>query len=84
MAWFTPAVGYMSSSEDCYLEFIQTGWTLALQKRLFLKRHALQSAGLKIEWNGVPMEWKTGWAEDLKNFVGNVDSDSEECLFCLI
>jgi 23S rRNA pseudouridine1911/1915/1917 synthase len=81
-----PVVGdkIYGPSEDCYLEFIQTGWTLALQKRLFLKRHALQSAGLKIEWNGVPMEWKTGWAEDLKKFAGNVDNNSEECLFCLI
>jgi 23S rRNA pseudouridine1911/1915/1917 synthase len=73
-----PVVGdkIYGPSEDCYLEFIQTGWTLALEKRLFLKRHALQSAGLKIEWDGVPMEWKTGWAEDLKNFAGNVDNDS--------
>jgi hypothetical protein len=30
------------------------------------------------------MEWKTGWAEDLKKFAGNVDNDSEKFLFCLI
>ena len=81
-----PVVGdkIYGPSEDCYLEFIQTGWTLALEKRLFLKRHALQSASLKIEWDGVPMEWKTDWAHDLKKFVGNVDNDSEECLYCFI
>jgi 23S rRNA pseudouridine1911/1915/1917 synthase len=60
-------------SEDCYLEFIQNGWTLGLKRRLFLKRHALHSSGLHIDWNGEPLDWKTGWAKDLKKFVGKVD-----------
>lgn len=63
-------------SEDCYLEFIQTGWTDSLEKRLLLKRHALHSAGLKLEWMGETMEWKTDWAEDLRLFAGNTGKES--------
>jgi 23S rRNA pseudouridine1911/1915/1917 synthase len=63
-------------SEDCYLDFIKTGWTRALEERLLIKRHALQSAGLKIMWKGEPLEWKIGWAEDLKNFMKDIDIDS--------
>jgi 23S rRNA pseudouridine1911/1915/1917 synthase len=70
-----PVVGdkIYGPSEACYLEFIETGWTHALEKRLILKRHALHSAGIKFEWSSLPMEWKTGWPEDLKNFAGNLD-----------
>jgi 23S rRNA pseudouridine1911/1915/1917 synthase len=65
-------------SEDCYLEFIQTGWTPELESRLLLKRQALHSAGLQILWKGEPLEWKSDWAEDLKKFVGSIDNASEE------
>ena len=70
-----PVVGdkIYGPSEDCYLEFIQNGWTNDLKKRLLLKRHALHSAGLKIVWKDMPMEWTTGWAEDLKIFMRNAD-----------
>jgi len=70
-----PVVGdkIYGPSEDCYLEFIQTGWTSSLERKLLLKRHALHSVKLKIEWNGVSLEWKTGWPEDLKKFMGNID-----------
>lgn len=65
-----PVVGdkIYGPSEDCYLEFIQTGWTHVLEKRLLMERHALHSAGLKIVWKGEPMEWKTDWAEDMGKF----------------
>jgi 23S rRNA pseudouridine1911/1915/1917 synthase len=35
--------------EKLYLEFIETGWTPALERRLLLPRHALHSAALEIE-----------------------------------
>ena len=66
----------MAPSEDYYLEFIRTGWTPALEERLLIRRHALQSAGLKIMWKGEPLEWKIGWAEDLKFFMKDVEIDS--------
>lgn len=66
-----PVVGdkIYGPSEDCYLEFIQTGWSHSLEKRLWINRHALHSAGLEIEWNGQAMAWKTRLAADLENFL---------------
>jgi 23S rRNA pseudouridine1911/1915/1917 synthase len=70
-----PVVGdkIYGPSEDCYLEFIKTGWTPELESRLLLRRHALHSAGLQILWRGQLLEWKSDWAEDLKKFVGSID-----------
>ncbi len=44
--------------EKLYLEFIDTGWTPELERRLLLPRHALHSAALQIERG-------EGWASDL-------------------
>ena len=57
-------------SEDCYLEFIQTGWTPSLAARLHLPRHALHSAGLALDWNGSFLEWKSELPPDLAAFAG--------------
>jgi len=75
-----PVVGdkIYGPSEECYLQFIQTGWTPELESRLLLTRHALHSAGIKILWRGWPLEWKSDWAEDLKKFGGILDKSSEE------
>jgi 23S rRNA pseudouridine1911/1915/1917 synthase len=66
-----PVVGdkIYGPSEDCYLEFIQTGWTPALAERLHLTRHALHSAGLALEWNGSLLEWRSELPEDLSAFL---------------
>jgi 23S rRNA pseudouridine1911/1915/1917 synthase len=58
-------------SEDCYLEFIQTGWTPALADRLLLPRHALHSAGLALDWNGTMLEWRSGLPADLAAFLNS-------------
>jgi 23S rRNA pseudouridine1911/1915/1917 synthase len=75
-----PVVGdkIYGPSEDCYLEFIQTGWTPELESRLLQKRQALHSAGLQVLWRGEPLEWKSDLAEDLKMFAGSIDNVSEE------
>jgi 23S rRNA pseudouridine1911/1915/1917 synthase len=75
-----PVVGdkIYGPSEDCYLEFIKTGWTAELATRLLLKRHALHSTGLQILWRGQLLEWKSDWAEDLKMFAVNIDRFSQE------
>jgi 23S rRNA pseudouridine1911/1915/1917 synthase len=52
--------------EGCYLEFIDTGWTESLSRRLLLKRHALHSASLQLE--EPLLEWRTGLPEDLAGF----------------
>jgi len=53
--------------EGCYLEFIQTGWTLSLQERLLLQRHALHSARLGL--TETAEQWKTPLPPDLAAFV---------------
>jgi len=51
-----PVVGdkIYGPNEQLYLEFIETGWTLNLERQLLLPRHALHSSKLAIE-NG--REW---------------------------
>lgn len=65
-----PVVGdkIYGPSEDCYLEFIRTGWTPSLASRLHLPCHALHSAGLSLEWDGSFLEWRSGLPPDLAAF----------------
>jgi len=57
-----PIVGDKLYGADpgCYLEFIRTGWTPALEERLFMPRHALHSARLRVEMEGVCHDWSAG------------------------
>ncbi len=59
---------YGPAGEDCYLEFIETGWTSSLAARLLLPRQALHSALLRVEGR----EWRSEWPPDLeKGFVAS-------------
>jgi 23S rRNA pseudouridine1911/1915/1917 synthase len=51
--------------EQLYLQFIETGWTTALEQRLLLPRHALHSANLAIEGE---REWNSPLPPDLTEF----------------
>jgi 23S rRNA pseudouridine1911/1915/1917 synthase len=51
--------------EKLYLEFIETGWTPELERRLLLPRHALHSAGLEIEGGE---RWMSALPPDLAAF----------------
>ena len=51
--------------EQLYLQFIETGWTLELEQRLLLPRHALHSAKLSIEGE---CEWNSSLPADLAEF----------------
>jgi 23S rRNA pseudouridine1911/1915/1917 synthase len=53
--------------ENLYLEFIETGWTMTLEAKLLLPRHALHSASLEIE---VGQPWTSDLPPDLASFVG--------------
>ena len=59
--------------ERCYLEFIETGWTQSLERRLLLPRHALHSTRLRLEPElGTPLEWNAPLAPDMKEWmIGN-------------
>lgn len=63
-----PVVGdkLYGPSEDCYLEFIETGWTLRLAARLLLDRHALHSAALQFPGEG---GWQAPLPPDMAAFL---------------
>jgi 23S rRNA pseudouridine1911/1915/1917 synthase len=52
--------------EKLYLEFIETGWTPRLQRRLLLPRHALHAARLAIAGEH---EWTSPLPADLVQFI---------------
>ncbi|MDI1315287.1 RNA pseudouridine synthase [Prosthecobacter sp.] len=54
-----PIVGDKLYGRDdrCYLEFIETGWTESLEKRLILPRQALHSSRLELNLEGFPAGW---------------------------
>lgn len=56
-----PVVGdkIYGSDETCYLEFIETGWTESLARRLFLPRQALHSSLLAVTLDGVARRWES-------------------------
>ncbi|HRH99185.1 MAG TPA: RNA pseudouridine synthase [Prosthecobacter sp.] len=55
-----PIVGDKLYGHDdrCYLEFIETGWTPALEKKLILPRQALHSSRLELNLEGFPSFWE--------------------------
>jgi len=58
--------------ERCYLEFIETGWTPALERRLLLPRHALHSTRLRVEMEGNVFDWHAPLPPDLGAWVAEV------------
>jgi 23S rRNA pseudouridine1911/1915/1917 synthase len=56
-------------SEDCYLEFIQTGWTPSLAAHLHLDRHALHSTHMGIEWEDEGLGWDSPLPVDMADFL---------------
>jgi 23S rRNA pseudouridine1911/1915/1917 synthase len=51
--------------EQCYIRFIETGWTHELEQKLLLPRHALHSSTLALE-DG--REWSSAFPPDLAEF----------------
>jgi 23S rRNA pseudouridine1911/1915/1917 synthase len=65
-----PVVGdkIYGPDENCYLEFIRTGWTPALATRLLLPRHALHSTALRFPDAG--LAWNSPLPADLREWAG--------------
>jgi 23S rRNA pseudouridine1911/1915/1917 synthase len=63
-----PIVGDKMYGRDeiCYLEFMQTGWTPALESRLLMKRQALHSTRLELEGVGA---WDAALPDDMRAFL---------------
>ena len=58
--------------ENCYLEFIETGWTPSLEARLLLPRHALHSTRLAMDaQDGQRLEWNAPLAPDLAQWMAD-------------
>ena len=55
--------------ENCYLEFIETGWTPALADRLLIDRHALHAASLTFTLGSEEFRFYSPLPGDLRAFV---------------
>ncbi len=52
-----------------YTEWMAAGWSPDLERRLLLPRHALHAAVLAVPWAGRMIEWQSGLAKELRDFV---------------
>jgi 23S rRNA pseudouridine1911/1915/1917 synthase len=55
--------------ENCYLEFIETDWTPALQTKLLLSRQALHASALSFKFEGTSFFFEAPLPPDLQNFL---------------
>ena len=55
-------------NENCYLEFIETGWTPTLAQQLLLDRHALHASSLAFTWGCERFRFDSPLPEDLRTF----------------
>ena len=52
-----------------YVEWMKTGWTDELGKRLHLPRQALHAAVLEVPWGGGFVRWAAELSSDLEDFI---------------
>lgn len=52
-----------------YLQWMEEGWTAALESRLLLPRHALHASRLGLPWDGSWLDWEAVLPRDLQDFV---------------
>lgn len=71
-----PVVGdkIYGPSEDCYLEFIETGISPAMEALLQHPRHALHSCMLELDYLGQRLRWESSLATDLEGLVSGDNS----------
>lgn len=65
-----PVVGdkIYGPDEQCYLDFIEHGWSEELEARLLLPRHALHAYRMAFGWEGERVEVETPLPDDLASF----------------
>jgi 23S rRNA pseudouridine1911/1915/1917 synthase len=73
-----PVVGdkIYGPSDGCYLEFIETGWSESLAKRLWLPRHALHSCSLTVTLDKVQHSWNSDLPGDLLRFLDGLEENA--------
>jgi 23S rRNA pseudouridine1911/1915/1917 synthase len=59
--------------ENCYLEFIETGWTPKLREKLLLDRHALHAIRLVFPFQGTDRSYESPLPNDLADFIRQGD-----------
>jgi 23S rRNA pseudouridine1911/1915/1917 synthase len=57
--------------ENCYLEFIESGWTAKLKDKLLLDRHALHATTLRFPFRGHDHLYESPLPTDLQSFLEN-------------
>ena len=62
--------------ENCYLEFIESDWSPALEAKLLLPRQALHASALSFEFEGAPFTFKSPLPPDMKNFLSEISQSS--------
>jgi 23S rRNA pseudouridine1911/1915/1917 synthase len=67
-----PLVGdkIYGGDESCYLDFIETGWTPELARRLILPRHALHACRLAFPWQGGEVCVESPLPPDMAQLLG--------------
>ncbi|MBM3856694.1 MAG: RluA family pseudouridine synthase [Verrucomicrobia bacterium] len=68
-------------SEEYYLDFIEKGWTPALEKKLWLSRHALHARALEVTLHDKKESWQAPLPEDLKSLCNTSRSLNYEGAF---
>lgn len=75
-AWLGhPLVGdkIYGGDESCYLDFIATGWTEELQRRLLLSRHALHACRLTFPWQGTEITVESPLPADMAALLADYE-----------
>jgi len=62
--------------ERCYLDFIETGWTPDLEKRLVFSRQALHSQQLEVRLEDKLLQWKAPMPEEMQVWLGDTRPDA--------
>jgi 23S rRNA pseudouridine1911/1915/1917 synthase len=57
--------------ENCYLDFIASGWSAALEARLLLRRQALHASALSFELDGTPYSFTAPTPSDLAAWLAD-------------
>jgi 23S rRNA pseudouridine1911/1915/1917 synthase len=67
-----PVVGdkIYGPTEECYLEFIETGLSPAMKNLLLHPRHALHSCVLELDYLGERLRWESQLPSDLSALLG--------------
>jgi 23S rRNA pseudouridine1911/1915/1917 synthase len=55
--------------ENCYLEFIEAGWTAKLKNKLLLDRHALHATSLRFWFRETDRRYESPLPSDLRSFI---------------